>query len=112
MDWQTFGFFATVLAAWSALLIQLQKAQLDRLGAHLDKRLDGIQNTQDRHDAAANALKDDLARLKAELARDYLRREDWVRQVSVLDGKIDTWTSALDRKFDEVRKYLYERPRP
>jgi chromosome segregation ATPase len=109
MDWQTFGFFASVLAAWSALLVQLQKAQLDRLGSHLDKRLDDIKRDQDKHAAENTAIKDDLARLKAELARDYLRREDWVRQVSVLDGKVDNWTSALDRKFEDVRKYIYDR---
>lgn len=102
MDWQTFGFFATLLAAWSALLVNLQKSQLDRLGHHLDKRLDELKSTQDKHVA-------DLAALKAELPRDYIRREDWVRQVTVFDAKIDGWVGRFEANFEKMRNYLYER---
>lgn len=104
MDWQTFGAFAGILALWSGFILGAIKWLLDqRLGAFqalMQQALSDNQNTKEL-----------LAAFKVEVARDYLRREDWVRQVSVLDGKIDQWVNAMGNTMDEMRKILYAKRR-
>lgn len=102
MDWQTFGAFAGILALWSGFILGAIKWLLDhRLGVFQTLMQQAL---NDNH-----STKGELAAFKAEVARDYLRREDWVRQVAVLDGKIDQWVGAMGRTMEEMRKILYDR---
>lgn len=102
--WQIFVFLAGILAAWSLFILAALKWMLDqRLGDQttlIRQAIDGSKQNER-----------DLAVLREELARDYIRREDWVRTMAVMDGKMDQWAAIFDRRTEEMRKMLYEQRR-
>ena len=42
-------------------------------------------------------MEKDLLKLQAELPREYVRREDWIRFSSSIDAKLDHLRDKLDR---------------
>ena len=104
MDWQTFGAFCGILTVWSVFILGAIKWLLDqRVGAFQTLTEQALRDNQ--------STRNDLLALKAEVARDYIRREDWVRQMSVMDGKIDQWVGQIGRTVEDMRKMLYEQRR-
>ena len=46
--------------------------------------------------AKANEAEKDLLRLRAELPLDYVRREDWIRNQTVIEAKLDGLATKLE----------------
>jgi hypothetical protein len=55
----------------------------------IDDQLQGINKKVDNTNTEIHRLDRDLMSLKAELPRDYTRREDFIRTVASIDVKID-----------------------
>lgn len=75
IEWQQFAWFAGLLILWSGFLVGIIRQMLSRLYSDLEKRVDRI-------DAEFKAF---LVRLPV----DYQRRDDSIREFTVINAKLD-----------------------
>ncbi len=108
MNWQTFGLFAGILALWAGFILGSVRWMLDQRFDDIKELVQANMGDVARVKDDLASLKGEIASLKAELPRDYIRREEWVRQVTVLDAKMDLWAQTMDRAVTEIRRMLYE----
>lgn len=92
MNWPTISLIAGLISAWSLLMFGLVRGMLD----------DDRQKTR--------RLELDMLSLRAELARDYIRREDWIRTVTALETKMDQNQAAIRAALDDLKGKMYGRP--
>ncbi|OIO57333.1 MAG: hypothetical protein COX57_02150 [Alphaproteobacteria bacterium CG_4_10_14_0_2_um_filter_63_37] len=91
------GPLVTLIALWSGVLFWAVKWLLDRYVKHIDGKLDGIQKANREGGDKIDRVEKDLLKLQAELPREYVRREDWIRFSSSIDAKLDHLRDKLDR---------------
>ena len=99
VQWTDLSWAIGLVIAWSGALLGVIRAMLSRMVADLDKRLDRQSQDLARVDA-------DLQRLAAELPLHYQRRDDAIRELTVLVARIDAVGSRLDgfvRRDDHIR---------
>lgn len=63
----------------------------------LDESVGGIRNSQAREQETTQRLERELLQFKAELPRDYVRREDFIRAVGTIETKIDNMALRVER---------------
>jgi hypothetical protein len=93
-----------VAALWA--MAKLLGAQADR---RLDERFDGLAKTmgdiaasQDRNAAAVLELEREFRRHQADAARDFVRRDDFVRHVGVIETRIDNFALRMERALEHL----------
>ena len=91
---------APVALGVAALFAGLVKFFLDRYLAQIEKRFDQIGDAIAGETAGVSALREELLRLKAELPIHYVRREDDIRNQTVINAKLD----ALYMKIEGLRE--------
>lgn len=89
MDWQSIGFFGGLLSVWAGLILGTLKWSLDRQGQHMDQRHEDLKKLIDSQLGRVQKVELEMADLKVEMARDFVRRDDWIRGISVIEAKID-----------------------
>ena len=94
MDWSTIGTLLALMTAWGGIVLWAVKAMLGRL----EQKLDADTGEWRRVERGLNDL-------RAELPRDYVRREDWIRFGAGIDAKID----RVHDRLDELTKEIHER---
>ncbi|MDH5637356.1 MAG: hypothetical protein OEZ04_02580 [Nitrospinota bacterium] len=72
-----------------ALFVGLIKFFLDRYLAQIEKRFDQLEEAMRNEAAGVTALREEFLRLKAELPLHYVRREDDIRNQTVINAKLD-----------------------
>lgn len=102
VSWQAIGVGLAVLSAWSGLLLWCLKWMLDRTTMHIDRRIDGLSASIGEFGRRADAIEKDVLALRVELARDYVRREDWIRAGT----KYVVTSDALLEQVEILRKTL------
>jgi len=78
-----------LLLGMVALFVGLIKFFLDRYLAQIEKRFDQLEEAMRSEVAGATALREEFLRLKAELPLHYVRREDDIRNQTVINAKLD-----------------------
>lgn len=108
MNWMAASVAVGVLAVWSGLLLWAVKMIIDRsytsIAAQLSQRFEYLQQ-QFAHIEAANAeeagqwkrIERELLELKADLPREYVRREDQIRHEAILNSKLDALAGMINR---------------
>lgn len=79
---------------------------VDRIGAEVEEF--------ERHTTGRlGTLDDQLRTIERDVSRNYVRKEDWVRQSEIVDqsmrrveGKVDDLNKDLGGKLDELNRYL------
>ncbi|MCL1861803.1 MAG: hypothetical protein FWG52_09785 [Proteobacteria bacterium] len=95
------SFFGCVAGFWKFTEARREKAEDRRwndLHRYMDSRFKDIANTQRDTHEKSDKLERSLLELKAELPQKYLMREDYVRQQSVIETKLD----ALARRIESI----------
>lgn len=90
---------AFVGALWALLKVfalQHEKALEVRFKT-MNEGLGGIKNSQLREQETTQRLERELLQFKAELPRDYVRREDFIRAVGTIETKIDNMALRVER---------------
>lgn len=87
-----FGFAKLLLAQYSNRL----ESQFKTLESHMDKLI----LTQEKQSEKVIQLERDLLTLKGEMPLQYVRREDFVRNQTVIEAKLD----ALALKIEKFRE--------
>lgn len=105
----TFGNVITVAALFIAALWALVKViglQQDR---RQDERFKGLGETmkdiaaaQDKNALATLELEREFRRHQADAAREYVRRDDFVRHIGTLETRIDNFALRMERALDNL----------
>lgn len=114
--WQTLtalaAFFiasqGAVLWALRALLDNAMQAHAKRLSQHeqqQDERWRSLSQALEAQAKRTDHVVTDLSRLREELAKEYVRREDWIRFGVTITAKLDALWAALDA----LKERLYDR---
>lgn len=101
------GIFATlVFGLFKLLLRQFESRLNDRFSAqevarleaskHWEDNFSKVLERQDKDGEAVRQLEKSFLRWQAELPLQYVRREDWVRNQTILEAKIDRVFTKLE----------------
>lgn len=96
--WQAISLLITLVGAfWGIAKMMVAQASktLEEKFAHINKLLDS-------QDASDRRLERQMGDLRAELPREYVRRDDFVRAISGFDVRVDQLRLTIERA-------LYER---
>lgn len=101
--WQLVGLCFTGLGVFAGVLWKLVTEGLKQAKANqklsqdqLLLRLDVIDQSNREAADKANKQERDLMQLKIDLARDYVRREDYIKGQSILEAKLDKVYEKLE----------------
>lgn len=87
------GLLVSIVGAFWALA-KIMLAQNQR---HIDDKFNGIAETLSKQDDGSRRIERELMDLKAELPRDYVRREDNNRVIGGLNASIDNLRLTIER---------------
>lgn len=91
-----------IMGLWAlAKLLGVQaERRLDERFATLNKAMSDIAASQDRNGAAVLELERDFRRHQADLAINYVRREDFIRAIGVIETRIDNFALRMERAIE------------
>lgn len=90
------GFVGALWALLKLLAAQYERSLEARFKV-LNESMGGIKNSQAREQETTQRLERELLRFQAELPRDYVRRDDFVRVVATFETKIDNMALRVER---------------
>jgi hypothetical protein len=113
INWQALSFYAYVAIAllsafWGLgklLMWQFQRAlkvQFDAIGETLkgqNAEFEDIKRRLEKQEDSDKALERELMALRAELPRDYVRREDFTRVIASFEVKVDNLRLTIERLY-------------
>ncbi|KPA90619.1 hypothetical protein AB3464_25120 [Pseudomonas asplenii] len=86
--WQLVGTAATLLAMFAGLV----KVLLAQMENRLDERFEAVARDSER----LRTVEIGLERLRGEMPLHYVRREDYVRNQTILEAKLDTLALRIE----------------
>ena len=105
----TLGNVITVLALFIAAVWALLKVINAQHEKRLAERFDGlassmrdIAQSQDGNARATQELEREFHRHRADMARDYVRREDFVRHIGQIETRIDNFALRMERALEQI----------
>lgn len=96
LNWSQLGAMLGLLTIANGAFLMALKVMFDRNTKHIDQRLDVFEESIDKTDSRIQKLELDVERLRGDIGKDYVRREDWIRLSTQLDAKLDRLWEAVD----------------
>lgn len=96
------GFVGALWALLKILAVQYETSLETRFKT-LNESMGAIKNAQAREQEITQGLERQLLRFQAELPRDYVRRDDFVRVVATFETKIDNMALRVERALLQSR---------
>lgn len=96
-----------IFALVQGLFFWAYKWLLEQFDRRISLRIASFEATESKQTEAIRALELDMHKLRAELAREYVSRPDWIRFGATIDAKLD----AIRDAFDELRSEQKEASR-
>ncbi len=96
--WQLLSLLVTIVGAFFGMA----KMVLAQTKAQIDEKFAGMHALLKSQDETARRLERELLELKAELPRDYVRREDHVQAVAIFMTKVDALGLRMENMFNEL----------
>ncbi len=94
--WQIFLFFCGVLSAWGVIIIATTRWTLTRGLAANDLRMAQVEKSISDGKAENQKREREILQLRCDLPLEYVRREDAIRQETVINAKLDTLAAKID----------------
>jgi len=92
-----FTWVVGMLMAIAGLWWGMAKMMLAQSQRHIDAQFEAIAKTLKQQDEGARRIERELMELKAELPRDYVRREDHTRVIAGVQVSIDNLRLTVER---------------
>lgn len=92
-----FSYVIATLMSVAGLWWGMAKMMLAQSQRHIDAQFESIAKTLKQQDEGARRIERELMELKAELPRDYVRREDNTRVIASLQVSIDNLRLTVER---------------
>lgn len=89
-------YFGALYALLKLLAAQQERRQAERFG-RLDQTLLGVSSDLRKEADATRALETKFLQHQAELARDYVRRDDFIRAIGTVEARIDNFALRMER---------------
>lgn len=102
--WQLISVTATLIIAIVTAFWQLAKMIIRHASADLERRFKVISDHLDAQDGRMSSLEGVVTELRVELARDYVKREDHVRDIGTLAAKFEALAINVERLFRDHSK--------
>lgn len=96
--WQLVSLLITCCGGFWALA----KMLLNGAKQSIDEKFKAVGEHMKNQDESSRRLERDLMELKAELPRDYVRREDYTQAIATITVKIDSMMLRMEAMFREV----------
>lgn len=96
--WQVVGLVVTIIGAF----FTLAKMLLQGSQRSIDEKFKLMGDHMRSQDESSRRLERDLMDLKAELPRDYVRREDYTQAIATITTKIDAMVLRIERSLSEL----------
>ena len=96
---------ALVVAAMWALFKLVSVQQERRLNDRFDtlgKAMQGVAETQARNAEATLVLERAFREHQVEVAREFVRRDDFIRHVGIIETRIDNFALRMERALHEI----------
>jgi len=94
--WQLILFFAGLLSAWGIIIIATTRWTLTRGLAAYDLRVAQIEKSISDGKLENQKREREILQLRCDLPLEYVRREDAIRQETVINAKLDTLAAKID----------------
>ena len=105
-DWKALGVIVTILFAWTGMLVKIIAYLLKRNLSGYDEQLKTLTKAledegrkrsegESRASKRYEKLDGDFRRFLADLPKQYVQREDWIRTWTAVDAKMDSIWRAL-----------------
>jgi len=91
-NWSLFIFLAGLVAAWSVVMMGVQKYMMAAGFRALGEQIGDIRKATEK----IEKFERELLEMKADLPLNYVRREDAIRQETVMTSKLDTLAAKID----------------
>lgn len=95
------GFFGVIFGFAKLIAGQFEQRIQGSLSS-LEKMITAHVEEERQSFAQVSQLQQSVASLQLELAKDYVRREDYVKNQTILEGKIDLSRAELNGKMDRL----------
>jgi uncharacterized protein YktB (UPF0637 family) len=96
--WHAVGLLITIMGAFFGMA----KALLSQSQQHIDKQFSAIATTLKAQDDTSRRVERELLELKAELPRDYVRREDHTRVIAGVQLSIENLRLTVERAMTQA----------
>lgn len=98
-NWTLFLFLVSLVAAWSLILLGVQKFMLAASLKALGEQIEQLKKASDK----IQGFERQILELKADLPLNYVRKEDFIRHEVVINTKLDRLRDLLE-SFRERRE--------
>jgi hypothetical protein len=92
------GLLVVTLGGFMKLLMIAHEQRINERFAYIDAKFHDMDKRHERHEEARSLHYTDFMNFKSELPRQYVPREDYMRNQIVLEAKLDT----LSEKFENL----------
>ena len=110
MEPGTIAAVVGVLLTFAVLNYYVVSFQINRHDAGRQEHTEEIRELKRDADVESKSLREansmlerEILQLKAELAREYVRREDWIRFGATLDAKMDAMRAEIHEEMQELK---------
>jgi hypothetical protein len=90
--WQLFLFLAGLVAAWSVIMLGVQKAMMSSGFKALGEQIEELKKASEK----IQGFERQILELKADLPLNYVRKEDFIRHEVVINTKLDRLRDLLE----------------
>ena len=94
-------FIAAVWALLKVINAQHEKRLAERLDG-LASTMEAIAKSQDSNAKATLELEREFHRHRADMAREYVRREDFVHHIGTIETRIDNFALRMERALEQL----------
>ncbi len=92
--------FIGALWALVKIIAHLQEKNLEQKMTALTAAMQSVSTSVEKDRESTRALERQFMELRAELPRDYVRREDFIRSIGTIETKIDNLALRMERALD------------
>lgn len=97
INWAVVSILIGFAAAWSAVTLWAVKALQSSGREYMTQLFNELKKNIAHQDLQVQKVDRDLMNLRAELPKQYVMREDWIRFNGVIDARLETVNEKLNR---------------
>ncbi len=96
-------FIAALWALVKVISYQQDRHLTDRFKS-LDSTMQAIATAHEKNASATLELEREFRKAQADAAREFVRRDDFVRHVGIIETRIDNFALRMERALDQINK--------
>lgn len=95
VSWQMAGVLTALIVGHGAVILLAVKTMLNNSKTHTDSKFEDLDKKITTTNSESLRIERKLLTFQADLPKEYVRRDDWIRFSSVIDAKQDTISAEV-----------------